>query len=152
MATSSQSSVLRGIVGLILIVAAIGGGVFLSQSTTSPEEKSLIDPAETHLAFKPRKLTDISGFMTILSMASQPELFSTGVAIAPVGEWTGYDTAYTLQFLSDERVRFIPYHSPDRNRTLSAELRPISGPQCLVTDDGVVRRWSRPTVAAWTEV
>ncbi|HSB63594.1 MAG TPA: hypothetical protein VLJ18_05475 [Thermoanaerobaculia bacterium] len=53
----------------------------------------------------------------------------------------GYDTAYTLQFLSDERVRFIPYHSPDRNRTLSAELRSIPGPQCLVTDDGVVRRW-----------
>jgi hypothetical protein len=53
----------------------------------------------------------------------------------------GYDTAYTLQFLSDERVRFIPYHSPDRNRTLSARLRSIPGPQCLVADDGVVRRW-----------
>jgi hypothetical protein len=53
----------------------------------------------------------------------------------------GYDTAYTLQFLSDERVRFIPYHSPDRNRTLSAELRSNPEPQCLVTDDGAVRRW-----------
>lgn len=53
----------------------------------------------------------------------------------------GYDTAYTLQFLSDERVRFIPYHSPDRNRALSAELCAIPGPQCLVTDDGAVRRW-----------
>jgi hypothetical protein len=53
----------------------------------------------------------------------------------------GYDTAYTLQFLSDERVRFIPYHSPDRNRTLSARLRSLPGPQCLVTDDGGVRRW-----------
>ncbi len=53
----------------------------------------------------------------------------------------GYDTAYTLQFLSDERVRFIPYHSPDRNRKLSAELRAVPGPQCLVTDEGVVRRW-----------
>jgi hypothetical protein len=53
----------------------------------------------------------------------------------------GYDTAYKLQFLSDERVRFIPYHSPDRNRQLSAELRASPEPQCLVTDDGVVRRW-----------
>ncbi|MEO8585762.1 MAG: hypothetical protein ABI584_06355 [Acidobacteriota bacterium] len=52
-----------------------------------------------------------------------------------------YDTAYVLQFLSDERVRFIPYHSVDRNRTLSAELRSIPGPQCLVTNDGLVRRW-----------
>jgi len=53
----------------------------------------------------------------------------------------GYDTAYTLQFLSDERVRFIPYHSPDRNRTMSASLRSMPGPQCLVTDDGAVRPW-----------
>ena len=53
----------------------------------------------------------------------------------------GYDTAYTLQFLSDERVRFIPYHSPDRNRALSARLRAEPGPQCLVTDDGLVRPW-----------
>ncbi len=53
----------------------------------------------------------------------------------------GYDTAYTLQFLSDERVRFIPYHAPDRNRRLSAELRSSPEPQCLVTDDGTVRRW-----------
>ena len=53
----------------------------------------------------------------------------------------GYDTAYTLQFLSDERVRFIPYHSLDRNRRLSRELRLLPGPQCVVTDEGAVRRW-----------
>lgn len=53
----------------------------------------------------------------------------------------GYDTAYTLQFLSDERVRFIPYHSPDRNPAQSALLRSLPSPQCLVTDDGSVRRW-----------
>ena len=53
----------------------------------------------------------------------------------------GYDTAYTLQFLSDERVRFIPHHSLDRNRKLSRELRLLSGPQCVVTDEGAVRRW-----------
>lgn len=53
----------------------------------------------------------------------------------------GYDTAYTLEFLSDERVRFVPYHSYDRNRALSAELRALPGPQCLVTEDGAVRRW-----------
>lgn len=53
----------------------------------------------------------------------------------------GYETAYTLQFLSDERVRFIPYHSLDRNRRLSVELRSIPEPQCVVTDEGAVRRW-----------
>ena len=90
MATSSQSSVLRGIVGLILIVAAIGGGVFLSQSTTSPEEKSLIDPAETHLAFKPRKLTDISGFMTILSRGPKWRPDSSFAEIAALWDRRGF--------------------------------------------------------------
>lgn len=53
----------------------------------------------------------------------------------------GYDASYTLQFLSDERVRFIPFHSPDRNRKLSAELRRSPEPHCLVAADGSVRRW-----------
>jgi hypothetical protein len=53
----------------------------------------------------------------------------------------GYDRAYTLQFLSDESVQFIPFHGPDRNRALSARLRAEPGPQCLVTDDGAVRPW-----------
>jgi dipeptidyl-peptidase-4 len=39
------------------------------------------------------------GFMTILAMALEPDLFSTGVAISPVAEWTGYDTAYTERYL-----------------------------------------------------
>jgi dipeptidyl-peptidase 4 len=39
------------------------------------------------------------GFMTILSMALEPELFRVGVAIAPVTEWAGYDTAYTERYL-----------------------------------------------------
>ncbi len=53
----------------------------------------------------------------------------------------GYDMGYTLQFLSDERVRFVPFHSFERNRGLSGELRSLPGPQCLVADDGAVRRW-----------
>jgi hypothetical protein len=53
----------------------------------------------------------------------------------------GYDTSYTLQFLSDERVLFVPYHAFDRNRALSARLRAIPGPQCLVEEDGRVREW-----------
>jgi hypothetical protein len=52
-----------------------------------------------------------------------------------------YWTAYKLQFLSDERVRFVPFHSFDRNREESARLRRTAGPQCLVTPDGAVRPW-----------
>jgi dipeptidyl-peptidase-4 len=39
------------------------------------------------------------GHMTILAMALEPDLFRVGVAIAPVTEWTGYDTAYTERYL-----------------------------------------------------
>jgi hypothetical protein len=77
-------------------------------------------------------------------LVREPDPRTPLLAIAKAGYTVchaGYDTAYTLQFLSDERVRFIPYHSYDRNRALSAELRALPGPQCLVTDDGTVRRW-----------
>lgn len=39
------------------------------------------------------------GFMVILAMALEPDIFTTGVAIAPVSEWAGYDTAYTERYL-----------------------------------------------------
>ncbi len=39
------------------------------------------------------------GFMTLMAMAQEPDLFRVGVAIAPVAEWTGYDTAYTERYL-----------------------------------------------------
>jgi len=47
------------------------------------------------------------GFLTILAMALEPELFKVGVAIAPVTEWNGYDTAYTERYLG------MPRDSPD---------------------------------------
>jgi len=81
---------------------------------------------------------------TVEALVREPDPRAPLKAIAKEGYsvcHAGYDTAYTLQFLSDERVRFVPYHSPDRNRALSTELRALPGPQCLVTDDGAVRRW-----------
>ena len=39
------------------------------------------------------------GHLTILAMALEPDLFTAGVAIAPVTEWTGYDTVYTERYL-----------------------------------------------------
>jgi dipeptidyl-peptidase 4 len=39
------------------------------------------------------------GFMAIMAMALEPELFGTAVAVAPVSEWTGYDGAYTERYL-----------------------------------------------------
>ncbi|MGZ8563104.1 MAG: DPP IV N-terminal domain-containing protein, partial [Candidatus Limnocylindria bacterium] len=39
------------------------------------------------------------GFMTVLAMALEPDLFTVGVAVAPVAEWAGYDAAYTERYL-----------------------------------------------------
>jgi dipeptidyl-peptidase-4 len=39
------------------------------------------------------------GFMTIMAMALEPDLFHVGVAISPVAEWSRYDTAYTERYL-----------------------------------------------------
>ena len=81
---------------------------------------------------------------TVETLLREPDLRAPLRTIAEEGYTVchaGYDMAYTLQFLSDERVRFVPYHSYERNRALSAELRALPGPQCLVTDDGAVRRW-----------
>jgi dipeptidyl-peptidase-4 len=43
------------------------------------------------------------GFMAILGMALEPALFRVGVAISPVAEWSGYDTAYTERYLGTPR-------------------------------------------------
>lgn len=39
------------------------------------------------------------GFMALMAMAQEPDLFGVGVAIAPVADWAGYDTAYSERYL-----------------------------------------------------
>jgi dipeptidyl-peptidase-4 len=51
------------------------------------------------------------GYLTLLAMAHAPEIFRTGVAIAPVTSWEGYDTAYT------ERYMGLPAYNADGYRT-----------------------------------
>lgn len=58
-----------------------------------------------------------------------------------------YWVAYKLQFLSDERVRFIPWHSFDRNRPESSRLREEPGPHGLVLPDGTIRDWTAADAA-----
>lgn len=56
------------------------------------------------------------GFMAILAMALEPELFTVGVAISPVTEWTGYDTAYTERYLGPPATNPAAY---ERSSALS---------------------------------
>lgn len=58
--------------------------------------------------------TSYGGFMTLMAMAREPDLFSVGVAIAPVTDWAGYDTAYTERYLGH------PATDPEAYRRSSA--------------------------------
>jgi dipeptidyl-peptidase-4 len=39
------------------------------------------------------------GYMTLMSLLNEPALFSAGVSVAPVTDWSLYDTHYTERFL-----------------------------------------------------
>src|SRR5437870_1812791 len=43
------------------------------------------------------------GYMTLMALLTQPEVFKAGVAGAPVTFWEGYDTAYTEKYLNTPR-------------------------------------------------
>lgn len=90
------------------------------------------------------------GFMTIVAMAFEPDLFRTGVAIAPVGEWTGYDTAYTERYLGP------PRDNPDAYRQSSAlsHVAEVRGDLLLIhgtADENVHLRHSQRLVGAFRE-
>lgn len=53
--------------------------------------------------------------------------------------YADYWVAYKLQWVSDERVRFIPFRSFDRNRAASRALAATAVPKCFVDDNGRVR-------------
>lgn len=54
------------------------------------------------------------GFMTLRAMALRPDLFRVGVAVSPVTDWAGYDTAYTERYLG------LPQEQPEAYRSSSA--------------------------------
>ncbi len=53
--------------------------------------------------------------------------------------YAGFRDAYKLQFLSEERVRFIPYKSRSRNRDEDRALELQPGKKCLLLPDGTFR-------------
>ena len=52
--------------------------------------------------------------------------------------YADYWISYKLQWVSDERVRFIPFHSLDRTRATSRALHAAPGPKCFVDKNGRV--------------
>jgi dipeptidyl-peptidase-4 len=90
------------------------------------------------------------GFMSIMALALEPDLFRTAVAVAPVSEWTGYDTAYTERYLG------LPSENPDGYRESSAltHVAEVQGDLLLIhgtVDENVHLRHSERLVAAFRE-
>ena len=44
------------------------------------------------------------GYMTVMMLSQNPELYAAGVAGAPVTDWRLYDTAYTERYMGDPRT------------------------------------------------
>jgi hypothetical protein len=57
--------------------------------------------------------------------------------------YADYWIAYKLQWVSDERVRFIPFRSLDRTRAVSKALHEAPGPKCYVDAAGRVSAYNR---------
>ena len=55
--------------------------------------------------------------------------------------YAGFWDAYKLQLISDERLRFIPYRTHDRNPVESRRIAALPEAKCLLFPDGTFRRF-----------
>jgi dipeptidyl-peptidase 4 len=92
----NRGTAYRGLAFESAIHGRLGPNEVADQATAVRQlaERGLLDPRRVGIFGG-----SYGGHMTILAMALEPDLFRTGVAIAPVSEWTGYDTAYTERYL-----------------------------------------------------
>jgi dipeptidyl-peptidase-4 len=88
------------------------------------------------------------GFMTLMAMATEPQLFGVGVAISPVVEWAGYDTAYTERYLgtpAEHAPAYLESSPRGRASAITGDLLLIHG----ALDENVHLRHSVRMVAAF---
>jgi dipeptidyl-peptidase-4 len=89
------------------------------------------------------------GYMTLMALLKAPDVFSVGVAGAPVTDWDGYDTAYT------ERYMGTPENNPDgyRESSVLTHVANLRGRLLLVhgmTDENVHFRHTARLIVALT--
>ena len=77
------------------------------------------------------------GYMTLMCLARAPEVFKAGVSVAPVSDWSLYDTHYTERYLS------TPAANPEgyRDSSLTPYLEDIRGKLLIMhgmADDNVL--------------
>jgi dipeptidyl-peptidase-4 len=89
------------------------------------------------------------GYMTLMALLRAPDVFTVGVAGAPVTSWEGYDTHYT------ERYMGLPDSNPDGYRTSSVlhHVTALRGRLLLIhgmVDENVHFRHTARLIAALT--
>jgi hypothetical protein len=132
-------------------LALVGAAAFESVALVRPRlPRLLAGLAACGLALAGLALVERSAAGAVREILAAPdprpllrEIEARGYAVCHADYWV----AYNLQFLSDERVRFVPWHSFDRNRLQSARLREEPGPHGLVLPDGTVRDWTAADAA-----
>jgi dipeptidyl-peptidase-4 len=67
--------------------------------------------------------TSYGGFITVLAMARRPDVFSAGVAGAPVVDWHAYDSAYTERYLGSPAENEEGY----QRSSLPGQINGLSG-------------------------
>ena len=77
------------------------------------------------------------GYMTLMCLMQAPEVFRAGVAVAPVTDWSLYDTHYTERYLG------TPQDNPDgyRDSSVFAHLSGLTGRVLVIhgmADDNVL--------------
>ena len=88
------------------------------------------------------------GFMTLMSVIRRPDVFRCGVAIAPVTDQLGYDTAYIERYLGHPAAsrRRTPAHRSCRRRTTSmARCWSSTAPSTRTCTCGTRSGWPRPS-------
>jgi dipeptidyl-peptidase-4 len=92
----SRGSANRGIGFEALLRGRLGAGEVADQAAAVRQlaERGEIDPTQVGITGG-----SYGGFMVLRAMAAEPDLFRVGVAVAPVTDWRGYDTAYTERYL-----------------------------------------------------
>ena len=90
------------------------------------------------------------GYMTVMSMLRRPDLFTVGVAGAPVSDWDGYDTGYTERYMGVPQDNVEGY----REGSLLRHAEKLEGDLLLIhggVDENVHFRHTARLITALTE-
>jgi len=96
LAVDNRGSAFRGLQFEALLRGRLGSAEVADQAAAV---RQLAERGEIDIARVGITGGSYGGYMTLRAMALEPDIFRVGVAVAPVTEWRGYDTAYTERYL-----------------------------------------------------